>query len=235
MVSVYGWLVVLALAGCGRIGFDGDPGCEAANVMLCEDFETGTIDTATWVLSEALGAVTIDNQHVHRGGLAMHAHLDAITFTTNASAELVEDATFPGGARYIRAFAYVATPTSTNIPLYIQVRGPDSGVQLIVDSAAQVRLYEWGATPADQSATSSTVTPTDRWFCLEWMLDDTSRESRTWLDGAELTDLHFVGIQTTPLQTVSIGAFHFQATDEPATDVWLDDIMIDALPIRCSR
>ena len=51
----------------------------------------------------------------------------------------------------------------------------------------------------------------ERWLCVEWK---SSGESRTYIDGAEVTDLH-------------------QATVRTTIELWIDDVMIDAAPIGC--
>src|SRR5450432_830677 len=68
--------------------FFGASRCAAANVALCEDFESGALDGSTW--KTAGTAPTIDTAQAARGSHAMHVHLFA-----NGASYIKETKTFP--------------------------------------------------------------------------------------------------------------------------------------------
>src|SRR5207237_68065 len=130
------------------------------------------------------------------------------------------------------AFLYMPSPAPqmASDTLFSASRA-STGAELEINSG-NLEFYEYGTMP-DHSARSATALPLDRWTCVEWSVG--GGMSLTWLDGNELTDIHFVGTATAPFTDLVIGAYLFQATNQAATDLWMDDLMIDGAPIGCAR
>jgi hypothetical protein len=62
-----------------------------------------------------------------------------------------------------------------------------------------------------------------------------SGESRTWVNGVELTDLHLVGLRSLAYQIFGIGFFLSNApAGEAAHDVWIDDVVGDVQRVGCT-
>jgi hypothetical protein len=203
---------------------------------LCEDFESGAIDGALWNRNEVGGAtLNVDPSRFHRGRYALHCHTPTVSATaTDLTAQLVDSSLFPGlkDGFYVRAWFYLPSPVATaNETLFAQVRTSGGGALLALQ-AGHLQFYEFGTNP-DHAAVSATAMPLDRWACLEWNVQ--AGTSRAWLDGIELADTRFSGASTEPIQNLSLGVSLFQARNHPATDAWVDDILVDVAPIGCDR
>jgi hypothetical protein len=212
----------------------GPPGCAQAGGLLCEDFESGAIDTTTWTVGQSLGAVTVDNVHVHRGSFALHSHLDPIgPGPINASAQISEDRTFPAlqDGFYARWFMYVPAPASWPNVTFAQQHRMTTGMLLTLQ-AEHFQFYEYATMP-DHIITSATLVPTDRWLCVEWAT--VAGASHTWLDGVELKDTAFTATATAPIYRLTMGTHINTGNNVPAVDIWYDDILVDSAPIGCTR
>src|SRR5882672_2206666 len=87
-----------------RALFLGASRCAAAKVQLCEDFESGTLDAATWTVRGT--KPVIDGVQKARGAKALH-----VTVTGNGLSAIRETKTFPAtnNTYYGRAFVYFAS------------------------------------------------------------------------------------------------------------------------------
>ncbi|HEY0250109.1 MAG TPA: hypothetical protein VGC41_01230, partial [Kofleriaceae bacterium] len=179
-----------------RAKFFGTSRCAGANVALCEDFESGALDTATW---QTVGTPpAIDTTMAARGTHALHVHL-----TANGASYIKETKTFPAlkGNYFGRAFvnfahlpvtsgAYVyshwtifASTTSVGeIRLSGQLQntknlfgvGTDSGTNMTTGTG------DWTNSDADDGPRA---VPTGEWMCLEWQHDSAYDVTHVWWDG----------------------------------------------------
>ena len=244
-----------------RAAFFGQSRCGAAHLELCEDFESGVLDTTTWRVNG--DAPVIDTQQAARGTHALH-----VTKTGNGLSYISETKTFPApnDAYYGRAFVYFKSlpvpaaaftyahwtfiaASGTGVTGEIRLSGQlENGANLFgvgTDSLTDPNgTGDW--TNADQDpgpgATPAPV-PTGQWLCIEWQHDGAHNQTRFWWDAVEHPSLDTTaaaphqgnaGVPFTLPQFTSVwlGWQEYQATTEPL-EMWLDEIAIDGARIGC--
>ena len=237
-----------------RTKFFGASRCAAANVALCEDFESGTISAARW---QTVGtAPVVDTMQAARGTHAMHVHM-----TTNGASYIKETATFPAlsGTYYARAFVWFAhLPTAASMTYAhwtafasttsigeIRISGQfQNGKNLFgvgTDSGSNVTgTGDWTNSDKDPNNAPRTV-PTGEWECIEWMHDSTDSTTKFWWDATEHTSLDTTatshGGNTNPYNfppptAAWFGWQEYQASTEEF-EMWVDEIAIDSQRIGC--
>jgi hypothetical protein len=242
-----------------RTLFFGTSRCAQANVQLCEDFESGTLDTATWT---TLGAKpVIDGAQAARGGKALH-----LTITGDGQTAIREKKTFPeaNDTYYGRVFVYFAslpTPATgfdyahwtmiaasgTQVMGEIRVSGQMSNGKSLWGVGTDNRVDANGTgdwTNSDKDPNGKPVAvPTGQWMCIEWMHKGDTNETRFWWDGVEHPSLYTMpstphgGNANEPyilpqFTSVWLGWQEYQTTTEPF-ELWLDEIAIDKARIGC--
>jgi hypothetical protein len=240
--------------------FLGASRCAQANVQLCEDFESGTLDTATWT---AIGGSkpVIDGLQKARGSMALH-----LTITGNGQSAIRETKTFPApnNTYYGRVFAYFASLPNTAGGLsyahwtMIAASGTGVGGEIRVSGQLQGGNNLWGVGTDSTASGSGTgdwtnsdkdpngkplAVPTGQWLCIEWLHKGDTNETRFWWDGVEHPSLYTkpstphggnAGVQylLPQFKQVWLGWQEYQATTEKF-ELWLDEIAIDKDRIGC--
>jgi hypothetical protein len=234
--------------------FFGASRCAAANVALCEDFESGALDGTTW--KTAGTAPTIDTVQAARGTHAMHVHLFA-----NGASYIKETKTFPAlsGTYYARAFVYFAhLPTSASLSYAhwtafasttsigeIRISGQfQNGKNLFgvgTDSGSNANgTGDWTTNDNDPAGAPRAV-PTGEWECIEWEHDSTDSITHVWWDGVEhpslaTTATHHGGnanpFTIPPITAAWFGWQEYQTSTEEF-ELWVDEIAVDAQRIGC--
>lgn len=238
-----------------RTKFFGASRCAAANVALCEDFESGTLDPGTW---QTVGtAPVIDTAQAARGTHALHIHM-----TTNGASYIKETKTFPAlkGNYFGRAFVYFThvpvvsgaftyshwtiAASSTSIG-EIRISGQlQNGKNLFgvgTDSGGNAAgTGDWTNSDKDPAGSPRTV-PTGEWMCLEWQHDSTDDVTHVWWDDVAHPSLDTTatmhGGNTNPYDLPDITAAWFgwqeyQASTEDF-ELWVDEIAVDSARIGC--
>jgi hypothetical protein len=238
------------------VEFLGAPRCASLGAQICEDFESGTFDTATWQLhqSTAGDAPVIDALHAARGTKAAHFHA-----ANNDFSYISETKTFPepNDTFWGRMFFYIdllpVTPTGAHFTL---VEGAGTGDTSKVRVGGQYRKFGVGTdggpsgdwTNIDQDPTQDTAkeVPEKTFVCLEWQYKGDTNETHFYLNGVEhpslatsLTVVHGgnAGVQYHLPQFTSlwVGWWMYQAVPMPDHyDIWIDELAIDGARIGCS-
>jgi hypothetical protein len=197
-------------AGAGIDGaLGGASKCAGSTFQLCEDFESGALDTATWSVQGT--APTIDGTHVARGAKALH-----ILDPNGAFTKLTEKKTFrePNDTYFARMFIYFKSlpmPTASfNYSHWTMVGatgdGPGSGGEIRLGGQMLNGVNLWGVGTDNQSAGGTgdwtnidqdrapdgkpAYVPTGRWLCIEWMhAGPDTNETKFWWDGVEHTSI----------------------------------------------
>jgi hypothetical protein len=242
-----------------RTLFLGASRCAQANVQLCEDFESGTLDTATWTTLG--GKPVIDGVQAARGSKALH-----LTIMGNGQSAIRETKTFrePNDTYYGRVFVYFASlPTqATGFDYAHWTMIAASGTQVMGEIRVSGQMQNgkslWGVgtdnrvdpngtgdwTNSDNDPSGKPVAvPTGKWMCIEWMHKGDTNETRFWWDGVEHPSLYTM--PTTPhggnpnepyilpqFTSVWLGWQEYQTTTE-TFELWLDEIAIDKDRIGC--
>jgi hypothetical protein len=236
--------------------FFGSSRCPSANTLLCEGFESGTLDTAEWMVRREAAAVEIANDRVARGGDALRINIA----NTNRNPwnygwlQTQRAFTVAGSRLFVRAFVYlhpntpsrhfrVALATST-------VPSPTNSAwsyQLNVIPQGNVRggpnvlreLFYYGP-GYDQSRLSRSGTPQGTWACWEWELRGTTNELAFWLNGQPVKDLAITPAMNwlAPRQarlSFGLSTSHVESYGPEGYDAWFDEIAIANQRIGCER
>jgi hypothetical protein len=241
--------LVLALAACGRVGFDADrgdggtapsgdagffgaPRCPS-DVLLCDSFEEPQIDTSLWITSISKGAAALDTTHAARGTQALH--VSGVVTNNEVKTQLIYDA--PGAALpspvYLRVFVYATQlPASSNETWAWLYDSPgNNGVQIEAEPDGALAYDGWGV--SDKIKESSTAMPLDRWVCVEWML--APGDMSMWVDDVAVDDMQDTSWTTPPSpEKVAVG-LQYQANPGVAVDSWIDEVIADGARIGCAK
>jgi hypothetical protein len=242
-----------------RALFLGASRCAQAKVQLCEDFESGTLDAATWTVRG--GKPVVDGLQKARGTKALH-----VTVVGNGLSAISEKKTFPAtnNSYYGRAFVYFASlPTPATAFTYshwtmIAASGTQVTGEIRLSGQLQSGANRWGVGTDNRTDANGTgdwtnsdkdpngkpaAVPTGQWMCIEWMHKGDTNETRFWWDGVEHPSLYTQpstphgGNPTQPFilpqfTNVWLGWQEYQATTE-TFELWLDEIAIDKDRIGC--
>lgn len=239
-----------------RAKFFGASRCAQANVQLCEDFESGTLDTATWTVNGTMPVV--DGLQHARGSKALH-----ITKTGNGASYIKETKTFPAvnDTYFGRAFVYfesLPSPPGMTYAHWTFAAASGTGANGEIRLSGQLQngknLFGVGTDTGSNPAGSGDWTnsdkdpngmplavPTQQWLCIEWMHKGDTSETRFWWDATEHTSLYTTESMhggnanpyTLPTFTnVWVGWQEYQASTEKF-EMWVDEIAIDKERIGC--
>ena len=241
--------------------FLGASRCAQAGVMLCEDFESGTLDPATWTVA-LLGAgtaPTIDTMQAARGTHALH-----ITTTGGpARSAISEVKTFMNAVNdtyFGRAFFYfktIPTPPVQAFSHFDLVAAIGTGMRgetkvfsmtknnqqvfgVGTDGMGDMGVGEWSLYDNDPAGAPKPV-PTGQWVCLEWEHNGDLKETHFWWDGVAHPSLDTSTIKNgtggkpyvlPKYNQVFIGWHEWQNSTVKA-ELWVDEIAIDKERIGC--
>lgn len=238
--------------------FFGSSQCKNSTFALCEDFESGSLDTATWKTRGT--APKIETVRAARGKYSAHFHTD-----DNGLAYITQTKTFPApnDTYYARVFVWFdALPTAPD-----WAHWTISGAQAGTDSSApeiriggqwdtndSIELFgvgtdrgdtgDWTNLDADPNGKPKAV-PAQSWVCLEWKFDGSANETQFWWDGVEHPSLATSstnhGGSKDPFilpqfSSMWVGWWLYQAgTTPPSFDVWIDEVAVDYQRIGCNH
>jgi hypothetical protein len=220
--------------------------CHTAGGELCEDFESGRVDTALWTTRHSSGTLAVEAGHAHSGMYALHARPMPGTM---ADVSIHERVTFPARDNhfYLRAFFFLAPdlPTGNVHQRLIAVTGKNAaGASVTTEVGIGARkefignyLVATSSGWAEYPKSSKTLVPVNRWFCVEMESDGRGPlVTRISVDGTELTDIRESAGSLAPPAFSGIGMGSMQAHTIPIlSDVWIDDVRVSASPIGCDR
>jgi len=246
-----------------RDDFFGDSRCAGSTFALCEDFESGTLDTGTWTPRGA--APKIETTRAARGTHSAHFQT-----TDNGLQYITQTKTFPApnNTYYARVFVWFeALPTAPawahwtisgaqnddeadpegNGPSEIRVGGQwntNNKIELFGVGTDRGVTGDWTNLDDDPGGNPAAV-PAQEWVCLEWMFDGTANETKFWWDGVEHPSLATSstnhGGSSDPFElpaftSMWVGWWLYQPGTTPAQfDTWIDEVAIDYERIGCNR
>ncbi|MDB4947120.1 MAG: hypothetical protein JWP97_6654 [Labilithrix sp.] len=239
-----------------RTAFFGASRCAGAGLQLCEDFESGTLDTTTWKVTGT--APTIDGVQKARGAKALHIKMNA-----NGASYVKETKTFPAtnNTYWARAFVYFASlpaPPAMTYSHWTFAAATGTGVQGEIRLSGQLQnganhfgvgtdsgssatgTGDW--TNSDKDPTNAVrAVPTKEWMCIEWMHDGEHDETKFFWDAVEHPSLATTaakhGGNTNPYVLPEFNALWFgwqeYQTSSGPFEMWVDEIAVDPKRIGC--
>jgi len=185
----------------GAAGNSGsDAGVATCAGLICEDFETGSIDPGKWDTVSKGGTIMVEEKQVAHGKYAMQVH--GVSGSSDDWALLVAKsvpAALKGGTTFGRAYVYVAQAATASIHVQLAFAGHDgSGTATgpapftklrYMEVASYSGAWQLGFDLLDLSPSVEEVSyskshlPTNRWACLEWQFEDHPDRVTIWVDG----------------------------------------------------
>lgn len=239
-----------------RDKFFGASRCADAHLLLCEDFESGSLDTSTWSVSG--DTPVVDTAEHARGTHALH-----ITKSGNGQSYIRETKTFPvaNDTYYGRMFVkFVKLPTTASLSYAHWTFAAASGTGAVgeIRLSGQLQngrnLFGVGTdATADPNASGDWTTldndppgnpvavPTGSWLCIEWLHKGDTSDTSFWWDATHHPSLDTTltmnggngNPYTLPMFTnVWVGWQEYQTTTEDF-EMWVDEIGIDTARIGC--
>jgi hypothetical protein len=218
-----------------------DEAAACAGFALCDSFE-GSGFNSVWTTDPG---VTLDSTHAHRGLQSAHAQIPALATGVTGFSQIDETKTLSGVSVpptfYVRAWFFLSgLPAGNNRMEAISVVSstPSSiGDYTFIHSNDTV-IY----TQADASnALAGVPPPTNTWFCVVFQVTrGTTSDGSLAFTSDVLPSLTLLGAITdsdaAPIQHIGLG-IGFAGTNvfnpQPALDLWIDDVIVDAQPLSC--
>jgi len=192
----------------GSVGADGgvdgprDGGGSACAGLLCEDFESGAIDSDKWTVQAKGGTVAVQSQRVAHGKYAARVH--GATGSADDWALLVAKsvpASLKGTSTFGRAYVYLTPEATASIHVQLAFAGRD-GTGSATGPAPFTKLrymevasyggrWQQGFDLLDLSPLVEEVSygngkfATNTWLCLEWQFEDAPDRVTVWVDGTK--------------------------------------------------
>jgi hypothetical protein len=239
--------------------------------LVCDDFEQAIVGAkpgAPWVVRAssaakvATGTVAVDETRAFSGQRSVKVSIAATaTNDTYRQAMLAVTGTplipVPANHLYGRFMIYTARiPDKTVHWTIAHGDGPVTGGTGTYNyggmgglMANYYRSYDDKSTAADCWQTKNTPFPTGRWVCVGFEYDGGANEMRFSLDGAEVPELHVVGLSKTDatctvkgvdgrwvaptFKNITVGWESYQHDTAGAHEAWIDDVVLDDQPIPC--
>jgi hypothetical protein len=253
-------LAAVLVAGCGRIGFspgetrdgaiagDDDAARDASSAtgdavpcahQLCDDFESATLAPVWMMYAANSGTATLDTTIAHSGASSLKFSIPAVA--SGGSHEAIyqtETLAIGSPTFYVRAFVRFSVLAATNnrmelIYISEQTNGFEDAV-FLEDSG--LALYnEW----SDATVFNGSIPPTNTWLCVTWRVTRATDLSGSMALAGDVPPASQPNIQTEgpTVDAMGFGVHLYgpnQGSPQPALDMWLDDVLIDASPLACS-
>ncbi|MFC4110122.1 cellulose-binding domain-containing protein [Micromonospora zhanjiangensis] len=227
-------------------------GCGSA--VLCDGFEnqSGTTPSGDWTVvnpdCSGAGTATVDAGTAHSGGKSIRIN-GAAGYCNHVFLKSTRNLGV-GGVRYVRLWVRHTTALPTeHVTMLAMADSADGNKDLRMggqNGAMQWNRASDDATLPEQSPAGvalSVPLPTNRWACVEFMVDGSAGQLRTWLDGTAITGLTADG---TPTHDVD-GQWYNRTWRPQLTDLklgweaygggsdtlWYDDVALGSSRIGC--
>jgi len=199
--------------------------------LLCDGFEG---DLSAWSTQDTTngGAVALDTARAYRGKSGLHAHMIATPDGNPVNARLVRNQTWPAHM-FVRVFVYLKAPwTATSGIVVLNGTDPAQGVAFYVSQSdgPHPATSTFGA-GLDAEHHSSVTAALDTWVCFEVESDAVNGQLHVSMDGQRIPELD----QSAPFPAMGRVSVGLSASNDAASDAWLDEVAVDDKPIGCER
>ncbi|MCZ7435933.1 cellulose-binding domain-containing protein [Micromonospora sp. WMMC241] len=232
-----------------------NPPVGCAGAVLCDGFEnqTGSTPSGDWTVVNpdcaGAGTATIDTATTHSGSRAVRIN-GAAGYCNHVFIRSTKNLAGVGSVRYGRIWVRHTTAQPTDHTTMIAMADSADGNKDL-RMGGQNGAMQWNrasddATLPEQSpagVAQSVPLPTNRWACLEFMVDGSAGQLRTWLDGAAVAGLTADGVPThdidgqwynrtwrPQLTDLKLG---WESYGGGADTLWYDDVAVGSSRIGC--
>ncbi|MGC4897443.1 cellulose-binding domain-containing protein [Micromonospora sp. DT31] len=231
------------------------PPAGCAGAVLCDGFEnqTGPTPSGDWTVvspdCSGAGTATIDTTTTHSGSRAVRIN-GAAGYCNHVFIRSTTNLAGVGNVRYARIWVRHTTAQPTDHTTMITMADAADGNKDLrlggQNGALQWNRASDDATLPEQSpagVAQSVPLPTNRWACLEFMVDGSAGQLRTWLDGAAVAGLTADGVPThdidgqwynrtwrPQLTDLKLG---WESYGGGADTLWYDDVAVGSSRIGC--
>ncbi|MCG5467515.1 cellulose-binding domain-containing protein [Micromonospora sp. LAH09] len=232
-----------------------EPPVGCAGAVLCDGFEnqTGSTPSGDWTVvspdCSGAGTATIDTSTTHSGSRAVRIN-GAAGYCNHVFIRSTKNLGGMGGVRYGRIWVRHTTAQPTDHTTMVTMADAADGNKDL-RLGGQSGALQWNrasddATLPEQSpagVAQSLPLPVNRWACVEFMVDGSAGQLRTWLDGAAVTGLTADGVPTHDID----GQWYNRTWRPQLTDLrlgwesygggadtlWYDDVAVGSSRIGC--
>ncbi|MDG4831514.1 cellulose-binding domain-containing protein [Solwaraspora sp. WMMD1047] len=229
-------------------------GCGAA--AFCDGFENqaGTTPSGDWQVTypdcQGTGSAAIDNTVAHQGSRSVRIN-GATGYCNHVFVGVTRDLSSLGAVRYARFWVRHTTPLPTQHVTFLAMRDANDGNRDL-RMGGQNGALQWNrasddATLPEQSPNGVALSmplPTNRWTCVEFLVDGAQGRLQTWVDGTAVTGLAADGTPTHDIdgQWLNRANWRPSLTDlrlgwesygEGADTLWFDDVAMGTARIGC--
>ncbi|MGW0215180.1 cellulose-binding domain-containing protein [Micromonospora chokoriensis] len=231
------------------------PPAGCAGAVLCDGFEnqTGSTPSGDWAVvspdCSGAGTATIDTATTHSGSRAVRIN-GAAGYCNHVFVRSTKNLGSVGSVRYGRIWMRHTTAQPTEHTTMVAMADSADGNKDLrlggQNGALQWNRASDDATLPEQSpagVAQSLPLPTNRWVCVEFMVDGSAGQLRTWLDGTAVTGLTADGTPThdidgqwynrtwrPQLTDLKLG---WESYGGGADTLWYDDVALGSSRIGC--
>ncbi|MGW9194525.1 cellulose-binding domain-containing protein [Micromonospora chersina] len=231
------------------------PPAGCAGAVLCDGFEnqTGSAPSGDWTVVHpdcaGTGAAAVDTATAHAGSRSVRIDGGA-GYCNHVFVRANRDLSAVGAVRYGRLWVRHTTALPADHVTFLAMTDAADGNRDL-RMGGQNGALQWNrasddATLPEQSPAGvalSVPLPTGRWSCLEFMVDGSTGQLRTWLDGAAVAGLTADGVPTHDVDGQWYGStwrprltdlkIGWESYGGAADTLWFDDVALGASRIGC--
>ncbi|MFB9234659.1 cellulose-binding domain-containing protein [Plantactinospora siamensis] len=231
------------------------PPAGCAGAALCDGFEgqTGSTPSGDWTVvnpdCSGAGTATIDASTAHSGSRSVKV-TGAAGYCNHVFVKSTRNLSGVGSVRYGRLWVRHTTAQPTDHTTMLAMNDAADGNRDL-RMGGQNGAMQWNrssddATLPEQSpagVAQSVPLPTNRWACVEFMVDGSTGQLRTWLDGNPIAGLTADGTPTHDIDgqwynrtwrpQLTDLKFGWESYGNGADTLWYDDVALGTTRIGC--
>jgi hypothetical protein len=228
-----------AAGGATGFGYGGPSRCATAGLPFCEDFESGSLNTATWTTTRnGDTTIAVDTTKAARGTHALH-----IKTTAGDWAYIKETKSFPATNNILhgRMFVWFEDDITTDGHFSL-AEGAGTGTPGVSRFGGQFKVFGVGSDGGpsgdwtNHDDTKKVVSKT--WICAEFQFKGDTHEFKVWWDDVERTAARsgpakYPNFVMPTFNSLWFGWWMYNIK-EPQ-ELWIDEIAVDYKPIGCTK
>jgi hypothetical protein len=218
--------------------------CPIAGTTLCEDWKVPYPTNNNWLLevSNPPPAVTIASAATRPfyGTDSVHFNVQPFGASVSFVQSDLQSFNLPSGSFWVRAYIYLPSATLPQESYLLVMEDYGTNYANWHINIGDGTAVQFGDDIGSVSKTSASTYPTDRWFCLEWKIDQVATAgmsaSHIYLDGTELADLAVTNASSHPLDAnrLVLSTTYSGSSPRPnGTDAWYNQIAVGPSRIGC--